>query len=465
MTIAKLIRMALSTLDNRPTVIFAGPIFETHQEELMDYVLDLSVQSLTLRAQQISRVLPNIRLLIQMTELDLAGNFLEELPESFGLLTRLKKLRLSHNSISRLPNSFGNLESLCFLYLEQNCLSDLPESFGSLPNLTQVNLSTNNLTTIPKALRNCNQMECINLGSNYLKFDREKFPSEWRALEILSLEGCRLKELSQSIDQLTNLKALVLKDNDLRALPDMKDLVDLNYLQLSNNPLVEIPTTLLTLKKLETLVLMSCRLNRLPDWLGKLRNLKRLYVNSEFPPGPPMSMDSLDALFQHDMHTNTITEIPRSVAMLPCLKEVSFDPIQWFPPAFFYRSVNIIVPAHRHYCQEPSCVWCPQPVNNSISPKEVPSLMALAARRIGLQGKDVLGPSDVPKPCLELIQSSQECTTPGCSGVFVKGVGLESLEFRVSKLNGYHVPFLFKTCHPMCCAITKMNQNGMGSSQ
>lgn len=85
--------------------------------------------------------------------LDLCGNHLTELPESFGELECLEYVHfgskfdelerkdwINGNWLTKLPASFSQLHNLSNLRLDENQLQFLPEDFGLLSNLENLNL-------------------------------------------------------------------------------------------------------------------------------------------------------------------------------------------------------------------------------------------------------------------------------------------------------------------------------------
>jgi hypothetical protein len=78
-----------------------------------------------------------------ITEVNLSGNGLDALPETFGALSHLVKLNLSENGLAALPESFGDLTSLRWLDLFGNHLTRLPHSFGGLKALRWLDLKGN----------------------------------------------------------------------------------------------------------------------------------------------------------------------------------------------------------------------------------------------------------------------------------------------------------------------------------
>ena len=84
-------------------------------------------------------------------DLDLSGNQLTMLPESFGHLTVGGSLSLSSNWLTTLPESFGSLTVGWDLDLRGNRLTMLPESFDKLTIGRHLYLHNNRLTTLPES--------------------------------------------------------------------------------------------------------------------------------------------------------------------------------------------------------------------------------------------------------------------------------------------------------------------------
>lgn len=426
----------------------------------------------------IRRILPSIGLLTKLTEIHIENNVLVEvseeignlcqltvvsfhrnklrtLPESFGNLVELRELNLSHNKITRLPKSFGRLKRLKSLDLNNNQMFRLPDSFGNLEKLSELKLAQNRLSGIPDSLKKCTELRLLILSANHLRGELI-FPQEWKKMSYLSLRSCTLCRLSESIDWLESLEILDLGRNCLVTLPSMKRLRNLLQLNLAENPLKEIPPGLRHLSRLRTLTITDCKITRLPEWLGELRSLTSLDADmnniSEFPE----CMGELKQLRCLTIWRNYITEIPKCVGMLPELTSFFVDPVRVFPPALLLKNatLQLCVLDHWSYNHKPSkCSMCPEHFPPS---KEIQSLMVLAARRLIHTGTDGIVPEELPRPCLELIQSARECSTPGCSGIFVKGSDREAVKYR--RLGcGNRFPFYYATCHPLCDVDFPMN--------
>ncbi len=120
----------------------------------------------------------------------------------------------------------------------------------------------------------------------------ETIPPEIRQLknlEALDIGKNHLKQLPVELTTLANLKELYLYDNAIEELPDgFSDLSNLVVLGLARNKLMTIPTELMLLPKLEALDLGDNELTSLPAEFGKLKKLRVLSLKGNsirtFPP-------------------------------------------------------------------------------------------------------------------------------------------------------------------------------------
>ena len=75
--------------------------------------------------------------ILGITDLDLTGCGLEELPTEVCELTRLEKLNLGGNNLADLPDAFSALVSLRILFFLGNAFRAIPAVIGRLPALEQ----------------------------------------------------------------------------------------------------------------------------------------------------------------------------------------------------------------------------------------------------------------------------------------------------------------------------------------
>ncbi|KAH7674936.1 Non-specific serine/threonine protein kinase protein [Dioscorea alata] len=328
--------------------------------------LDLSGRDL------IGVISPEVANLSFLAVLDLSGNFFSgRIPLEIGSLSRLKQLSLSSNIlVGTIPAQLGFLHRLVYLDLSGNQLDDrIPEPlFCSLSSLQYMDLSNNSLSgEIPLGnqcsllelrfllLWSNNLLEWIDLESNFLSgelpseiFDKTPY------LQFLHLSynnftshGGNTKlepffdslpqgEIPVSIGSHVNLFQLHLEENFLSGPipPNISNLVNLTYLNLSNNKLErlylsnnllsgEIPVSLGELPHLGLLDFSSNLLSgSIPESFSNLTQLRLLMLNNNRLSGMiPRSLGNCMNLENLDLSYNQLTgRIPSDVAALSSLK-------------------------------------------------------------------------------------------------------------------------------------------------
>lgn len=169
--------------------------------------------------------------------LDVRGNFIEILPESFCHLSSLKVLMLGTplEYLERSPN-----------FQNGNWLRHLPQHFHCLTSLTKLCVEENQVLSLPQQIGDLVHLEELYFGSNML----EELPASFTdlsALRICQLSKNRLKKLPEDFGALSALVELYLDSNMLRSLPrSMCELVRLEVLDLTENKLRDVPTQVLT---------------------------------------------------------------------------------------------------------------------------------------------------------------------------------------------------------------------------
>ncbi|KAK9987256.1 hypothetical protein SO802_032207 [Lithocarpus litseifolius] len=346
--------------------------------------------------------LPNtICSLKSLESLDLCGcsNF-DNLPENLGNLKGLKKLHLSGTAIKELPSSIDGLTTLTLLILKDcknllclpsticslnslECLDlcgcsnfdNLPENLGNLKGLKKLGLSgtaikelpssIDGLTTLPSLiLKDCknllclpsticslNSLECLDLCgcSNFDNLPENL--GNLKGLKKLGLSGTAIKELPSSIDGLTTLLSLILKDcKNLLCLPsticslnslecldlcgclnfdnlpeNLGNLKGLKELHLIRTAIKELPSSIKGLTSLTLLILDGCKnLVRLPSTICSLNSLKYLHLCgcSNFD-NLPENLGNLKGLYDLDLSGTAIKEFPSSIEGLTTLNSLT----------------------------------------------------------------------------------------------------------------------------------------------
>ncbi|XP_065629647.1 probable LRR receptor-like serine/threonine-protein kinase At1g53430 isoform X2 [Quercus suber] len=224
-----------------------------------------SITHIQLKRLNLSGVLPaDFGNLINLQELDLSFNYISgSIPSSFSQLP-LVILSLSGNRLSgEIPKGIGEIGSLEELVLEANQLDGhLPENLGNLSNLKRLVLNANNFTgTIPETFGKLTNLTDFRIDGTAISGKIPGFIGNWSKLDRLDMQGTFMEgPIPVTISMLSNLAEL--RISDLKGLsigfPNLKDL-----------------------KKLKYLVLRNCLITGLlPDYIGELESLKRLYLTN-----------------------------------------------------------------------------------------------------------------------------------------------------------------------------------------
>jgi len=238
--------------------------------------------------------------LTDLTMLDISANELEFLPPEIGLLVNLSNLNLRHNRISNLPVEVANLTKLDKLNLEYNRIKSLPPLKGPM-NLSDIRLKYNRVTSLPDVV-------------GHIK-------------EVLDVQNNCLTEIPQfsNTNLLCDLKDLILVDNQLTALPatPLSALTSLTRLHLMQNKIhTWSPRFLSTQPALTELDLRDNKITEIPTTINQCVGLKRLIVCSNRITHIPAEVYSISGLNILNLGGNYIEEVPPGIHHLGNLKEL-----------------------------------------------------------------------------------------------------------------------------------------------
>lgn len=227
----------------------------------------------------------------KLIHLNLSKNKISNFEEIMELW-KLKSLNCNDNNLSSIQNlSFKNLN---ILDLSGNSITKI-ESFSSnntFVDLEVLNLANNRFKKMPVILLDLPKLKVLNIKNNYVTtIDNVE---NLNALKILNLNNNKLSNVTNKLDNLTNLKILKICTNNLIALHLTNNLIELkvsgNYLKLidyfpnqanllnldlSNNSVSEISF----LKPFTRLKILNLSNNDLVDFKSDL-NLVELYLQN-----------------------------------------------------------------------------------------------------------------------------------------------------------------------------------------
>ncbi|MBD3215291.1 MAG: AAA family ATPase, partial [Candidatus Lokiarchaeota archaeon] len=225
--------------------------------ELSYIVEDNHVTELYLAYQDLSRLPNDIAHLRELKVLDLKGNKIKGLPQSFFKLKKLTKLDISLNPNIALSGDIAAFEDLKELGIGSCHLPSILEKLTSLISIRKLNLSGNRINQIHPNLSNLINLEYLDLSYN------------------------NLEEIKKPILELKNLKELNLAGNKIKLIPDrISNLKKLEELNLNFNNIGELPLRIILLGNLKSLYMIHNHISHIPHYLFQLKSLKKAHFTS-----------------------------------------------------------------------------------------------------------------------------------------------------------------------------------------
>jgi small GTP-binding protein len=262
---------------------------------------------------------------LQLTNLkilNLSCNQITAIPEVIGQLSNLTQLLLNFTPITAIPEAIGQLSNLTQLNLHSNLITSIPEDLGQLSNLTQLDLSNNKITSIPKAIGQLSNLTQLDLRSNKITSIPEDL-GQLSNLTVLFLGGNQITSIPEVLGQLSNLTILDLSINQITSISkDLGQLSNLIQLNLRENQITSIPEAIRQLSNLKQLYLGHNQITSIPEDLGQLWNLTQLYLSDNQITFIPEAIRQLSNLTRLDLHSNQITFIPEAIGNMEKLEKL-----------------------------------------------------------------------------------------------------------------------------------------------
>ena len=272
---------------------------------------------------KLNEVHPSIMVLKRLTLLDLKNcKSLRSLPSKFEMES-LEILILSGCSkIKRIPEFMGNMKHLSKLHLNGTAITKLPSSVEHLTNLASLHLrDCKNLECLPSIICSFKSIKDINLaGCSKLDGLLKKL---WNveSLEKLNASGITLRESPASVVTLENLKELSLWGCKGPPHKLWNNLFPLNLRpRRSLNPVSLLLPSLLGMHSLKHLELRDCNLQTIPNDIGNLSSITKLYLRENPFSCLPESMVQLSKLEYIDLDNCTrlrsLSQLPSTISVV-----------------------------------------------------------------------------------------------------------------------------------------------------
>uniref|UniRef100_A0A673Z1M6 protein-serine/threonine phosphatase n=1 Tax=Salmo trutta TaxID=8032 RepID=A0A673Z1M6_SALTR len=205
-----------------------------------------------------------------LTYMDISRNRMEAIPEWLCEIKKLEVLDISHNLVTELPARLLCSSSLRKLSAGHNHLQKLPERVER-PLLEVLDVQHNQLAELPCNLfLKSDSLRCLNASANKLEHLPPSSLSEESnsVLQELYLTNNRLTDKCVPLlTGHTHLRVLHMAYNYLHTFPasKMAKLEELEELDLSGNRLKTVPTTIMNLRRMHTLIAHSNTIEVFPE--------------------------------------------------------------------------------------------------------------------------------------------------------------------------------------------------------
>ncbi len=270
-------------------------------------------------------------------ELVLSDRHLRTLPKSIAKLTKLETLDVSGNPLHQLPDWLFDLKTIRALNLRCTGLNEIPREIRAFQALEVLEVGGDDFTQLPPTLTELSHLRVLNINT-VAELRTVPDLSALRSLQELSLDWApQLTNLTEAIAQLPPLHTLLLRNVPLTVFPDKaSSLSALRNLKLSRTQLTRLPSWIGSLDKLETLSIdENQKLATLPDELGNLQTLRSLHIEMRTVfPKLPAALGKLTCLEKLVLNTCRLEEIPDWVFDLEALRElfVAINPLKRVAP-------------------------------------------------------------------------------------------------------------------------------------
>ena len=292
-----------------------------------------------------------------LKDLNISGNKIEEIPDILDLYPNLISLRASSNQIRKVGKLPKSLQSL---YLQDNLLEETEPC--KLEVLETVFLYNNQLKILPNwgktlikdGFLSCNKLESLDLDNTM--FDRA-------LITKINVSGNLLTHIHPDVFDLPNLIYLNLSNNQISKIPKIISLSKLLFFNISENPIKKIkfdlPLTLLSF------YCSKCELTELPNSLEDCSNLSILICSnnkiSKIPYIPNLGclnasqnaiqeFPKIQKFIKHiDLSMNNIQKLPETFDFSNLTDfDVSYNQIKKLPniPKFVLNKIKVFKVAH-----------------------------------------------------------------------------------------------------------------------
>lgn len=174
---------------------------------------------------------------------DVSFNQVRIVPDEVGsLLLDCLTFKVRDNLIEVLPDSFyEECTSLRHVDLGSNSMQTISDRVVNLYNLKELLLNDNRLVAVPASLMQCASLSVLDLHGNQITQLPVVEPWSLASLITLDISKNQIIALPNQLSEVITLESINCSHNRIDAIPDLRRLVSLRYLDASQNQLVEFP--------------------------------------------------------------------------------------------------------------------------------------------------------------------------------------------------------------------------------
>ncbi len=314
--------------------------------------------------------------LSSLKRLDVGGNMIERLPQSFAKLSHLeifdapanhfaeaeaissikciRSLRMNKNCLKKIAIPLSAIETMEYLNLSQNCLNEFPHSILGLKRLRYLNLNLNAIRYIPYKVGFLASLKELDVTDNpivdppYAKMIQSTEKVLWWCREAYKIQQKKGHQMiTEHKSGICQRRCTLSPDFHNRILEIFNDAactgqgVDLQFrnltkvpnqlfssrgiqhFDLSHNPLARFPVIPIV-NSITRLRMKYCGLHDTCASISNLKNLETLDLEGNKVTCIQELMD-LTQLVKLNLSTNKIKELPQKIGNLKHLKELNID--------------------------------------------------------------------------------------------------------------------------------------------
>ncbi|XP_050218364.1 plant intracellular Ras-group-related LRR protein 6 [Mercurialis annua] len=277
----------------------------------------VELQKLILAHNNIESLKEDLRLLSQLTVLNVSNNKLTALPTAVGELSMLKSLDVSFNMILKVPDEIGSATALVRFDCSGNKLKELPSSLGRCLDLSELKASKNLIASLPEDLAKCSKLTKVDVEGNKLQAFSGNLMESWTMLKELNASKNLMTGIPDNFGSLSRLIRLDLHQNRISSIPpSIKGCCSLLEFYIGNNSLSTLPAEIGEVSQLVTLDLHSNQLKEFPAEGCKL-HLSVLDLSNNSLSGLPLEIGKMATLRKLLLIGNPLRTIRSSLVSGP----------------------------------------------------------------------------------------------------------------------------------------------------